>query len=62
MPILSTIFVIGALVVFSWSVRIMRNRKAGESRSKENILFGVFIVLWLAAMIVVASGIKYWVW
>lgn len=62
MTILSTIFVIGALIAYFWSLRVMRMRKLGESDFKENALFGVLIVLWLAAMVVVASGIKYWVW
>lgn len=35
-------------------------RELGESDFKENTLFGVFIVLWLAAMVVVA--LNTWVW
>lgn len=54
MTILSTIFVIGALIAYLWSLRVMRMRKLGESDFKENALFGVFIVLWLAAMVAVA--------
>lgn len=60
MTILSTIFVIGALVAYFWSLRVMRMRKLGESDFKENALFGVFIVLWIAAMVVVA--LNTWVW
>ena len=60
MTILSTTFVIGALVVYFWSLRVMRMRELGESDFKENTLFGVFIVLWLAAMVVVA--LNTWVW
>lgn len=60
MTISSTIFVIGALIAYLWSLRVMRMRNLGESDFKENALFGVFIVLWLAAMVVVA--LNTWVW